>query len=246
MSRVRLFGIHPVSSALRNQPESVSLIRVAREARNRRIDELSKLARKAGVAVHSVARTELDQQASDVRHQDVMAEIEPDNLLTEADLPDKLETLGPEALLLILDQVEDPHNLGACLRTAEAAGVDLVILPKDGAADLTAVARRAATGAAETLPICQVTNLARAMRMVQDAGVWITGTDSEAEQSIHELDLKGRVAVVMGNEGEGMRRLTREHCDFLARIPMAGSTQSLNVSVATGICLFEVLRQRRA
>ena len=246
MSQVKLFGIHPVSAALRNQPASIKLIRVAREASNRRLDELLKSARQAGLTVQPLSRTDLDQLADGVRHQDVMAEIEPDNLLTEADLTGALEALGEDALVLILDHIEDPHNLGACLRTAEAAGVNLVIVPKDRAADLTPVARRAATGAAESLPICQVTNLARAMRAVKDAGIWITGTDSEADQSIHQLDLKGRVAVVMGNEGEGMRRLTREHCDFLARIPMAGSTQSLNVSVATGICLFEVLRQRQS
>lgn len=244
MSSVRLFGIHPVNAALRNPSSQIRLIRVSTQAGNPRLEGLVTAARKAGVKVQSVSRSELDRLAEGVRHQGVMAEVEPGNLLGEADLPGRLELLDDPALILVLDHIEDPHNLGACLRTAEAAGVDLVILPKDRAADLTPVARRAATGAAETLPICQVPNLARAMRAVQEAGIWITGTDSEVEQSIHDLDLGGRVAIVMGNEGEGMRRLTREHCDFLARIPMAGTTQSLNVSVATGICLFEVLRQR--
>jgi 23S rRNA (guanosine2251-2'-O)-methyltransferase len=149
-------------------------------------------------------------------------------------------------LLLVLDGVTDPHNLGACLRSADAAGVTAVIVPKDNAASITPVVRKVACGAAEVVPFIQVTNLARTLKQLQDARVWIVGTTGEADESLYQQDLKGPIAIVMGAEGAGMRRLTKEHCDFLVKLPMAGSVSSLNVSVATGICLFEAVRQRQA
>jgi 23S rRNA (guanosine2251-2'-O)-methyltransferase len=155
-----------------------------------------------------------------------------------------LDGLDHPPLLLILDGVTDPHNLGACLRTADAAGVDAVIAPKDNSAPLNATVRKVACGAAEVVPYIQVTNLARTMKDIQGRGIWITGTAGEAEQSVYQANLTGPVALVMGAEGKGMRRLTRENCDYLINLPMAGSVSSLNVSVATGVCLFEAVRQR--
>jgi len=162
---------------------------------------------------------------------------------SERDLADLLET--DNALFLVLDGVTDPHNLGACLRSAAAAGTTAVIVPKDRAVGITPVVRRASAGAVDRVPLIEVTNLARALRDMKDAGVWLTGLAGEAEASLYDVDLKGKTALVMGGEGEGMRRLTREACDHLARIPMPGSMESLNVSVATGVALFEAVRQRR-
>ncbi|MBN8480657.1 MAG: 23S rRNA (guanosine(2251)-2'-O)-methyltransferase RlmB, partial [Xanthomonadales bacterium] len=163
---------------------------------------------------------------------------------TEAELPALVEAAGGEGLFLVLDGVTDPHNLGACLRSAEAAGVNAVIVPKDRAVGMTATVRRASAGAADRVPFVAATNLARALRVLKDAGVWLTGLAGDGGTSLHALDFSGPVAIVMGSEGEGMRRLTREACDHLAHIPMRGRIESLNVSVATGIALFEVLRQR--
>jgi 23S rRNA (guanosine2251-2'-O)-methyltransferase len=157
---------------------------------------------------------------------------------------EQLSALDHPPMLLVLDGVTDPHNLGACLRSAEAAGVDAVIVPKDKSADLNATVRKVACGAAETMPFVRVTNLARTLEKLKQQGIWLYGTAGEAAQSVFEVDLKGPVALVMGAEGKGMRRLTREHCDYLVNLPMAGAVSSLNVSVATGICLFEAVRQR--
>jgi 23S rRNA (guanosine2251-2'-O)-methyltransferase len=165
-------------------------------------------------------------------------------ILDEGDLPELLEG-KTDALVLILDCIQDPHNLGACLRTADAAGVTCVIMPKDKSAPITETVLRVSCGGAENVPIVRVTNLARAMEKLKELGVWLVGTADEATQSIYDMDLKGPSGIVMGAEGEGMRRLTGEHCDFLVRIPMAGRVECLNVSVATGVCLFEAVRQRR-
>ncbi|MFZ1390229.1 MAG: 23S rRNA (guanosine(2251)-2'-O)-methyltransferase RlmB, partial [Dokdonella sp.] len=163
---------------------------------------------------------------------------------SESELPALIEAAGQEALFLILDGVTDPHNLGACLRSAEAAGVTAVIVPKDKAAGITPTVRRASAGAADRVPFFAATNLSRCLRMLRDAGVWLTGFAGDGPQSLYASDFKGPVGIVIGGEGEGMRRLTREACDFVASIPMRGSVESLNVSVATGVVLFEVLRQR--
>lgn len=163
----------------------------------------------------------------------------------EGDMASILED-KPNALVLILDCVQDPHNLGACLRTADAAGVDLVVLPKDKTAPITETVMRVSCGGAQTVPIVRVTNLVRAMEKLKELGVWLIGTGDEATKSIYEMDMKGPTGIVMGAEGPGMRRLTGEHCDFLSKIPMAGSVECLNVSVATGVCLFEAVRQRQS
>jgi len=188
----------------------------------------------------------LDQETGGAAHQGVVAEVRPSVALDENGLLDLLTAAAPPALVLVLDGVSDPHNLGACLRTADAAGALAVVAPRDRAAGLTPVVRKVAAGAAETVPFAQVTNLARALRDLKDAGLWIVGTAADGEQDLFAADLRGPLAVVMGSEGRGLRRLTREGCDFCIRLPMQGAVQSLNVSVAAGIVLFEAGRQRRA
>jgi 23S rRNA (guanosine2251-2'-O)-methyltransferase len=240
----KLIGIHPVESALERHPGQLRLLVIAAESRNRRARELERKAKSLGIRVEHRDRAELDRAAAGQRHQDVIAEFEPANLYGEKDLDAVLDSLPAAPLLLVLDCVQDPHNLGACLRTADAAGVGLVILPKDGSAGLTAVARRSAAGAAEAVPILFATNLARVLRRLKERGIWLAGTSDRADQDLHQADLRGPLALVMGSEGKGMRRLTAELCDYLVRIPMQGTVSSLNVSVATGVCLYEINRQR--
>lgn len=244
MKRHLLIGIHPVESALQKRAGQLRLLVVAAESKNPRARALEKRAREIGIRVESRPRASLDRDCDGQRHQDVMAEFEASNLYAEQDLDKVLEEMSAPQLVLVLDGVQDPHNLGACLRTADAAGVGLVILPKDGSAGLTPVARRSAAGAAEVMPLLLATNLARVLRKLKEKGVWLAGTADTAEQDIYQADLSGPLALVMGSEGKGMRRLTSELCDFLVRIPMQGSVSSLNVSVATAVCLFEINRQR--
>jgi 23S rRNA (guanosine2251-2'-O)-methyltransferase len=241
-----LIGMHSVESALRQVPERLTSMIIADECRNPRVRELEALARERGVPVRAESRAVLDLRSDGQRHQDVMAEFEPGNLYAERDLDRLLDAIEGPPLLLVLDGVQDPHNLGACLRTAEAAGVHLVILTRDRAAGLTPVARRAASGAAEVLPLLFATNLARTLRSLKKKGIWLAGTHDRAGQSIYEADLSGPLALVMGSEGRGLRRLTAELCDFELAIPVRGTVSSLNVSVATAVCLYEALRQRSA
>jgi 23S rRNA (guanosine2251-2'-O)-methyltransferase len=221
------------------------LVTIADECRNPRAQELAGRAREAGIQVVTESRAVLDRRSEDQRHQDIIAEFEANNIGTEKDLGRVLDEIEGTPLVLVLDGVQDPHNLGACLRTAEAAGVNLVILPKDGSAGLTPVARRSASGAAEVLPVLFVTNLARVLRQLKDRGIWLAGTTDSASASLYETDLSGPLGLVMGSEGKGMRRLTSELCDYRIRIPMQGSVSSLNVSVATAVCLYEIIRQRQ-
>lgn len=241
-----LIGVHAVDAALTGYPAQIRCLVVAQDSRNPRIRELAERARAANVRVETRPREALDRRCEGQKHQDVMAEFEPRNLLTEKDLDRALADMAQPPLVLVLDGVQDPHNLGACLRTAEAAGVGLVILPKDGSAGLTPVARRAASGAAEVLPILFATNLARVLRRLKEAGVWLAGTTDAAREELYDMELDGPLALVMGSEGKGMRRLTSELCDYHLRIPMQGSVNSLNVSVATAVCLYEIVRQRKA
>ena len=244
MKRHLLIGIHPVESALDKSAGQVRLLVVAAECKNPRTRKLEKRARALGIRVESRPRSTLDRDSDGQRHQDVMAEFEANNLYDEQDLESVLEKMNAPQLVLVLDGVQDPHNLGACLRTADAAGVGLVILPKDGCAGLTPVARRSAAGAAEVMPLLLATNLARVLRKLKERGIWLAGTADDAQQDIYQAALGGPLALVMGSEGKGMRRLTTELCDFMVRIPMQGSVTSLNVSVATAVCLFEINRQR--
>ncbi len=240
-----IYGLHAVESVLRNDPRRVRRACLLQGRDDQRLARLADELRAQGIATERAERQQMDEWVGGARHQGVIAWCDSLPLYSESQLTDFLERLDSPPFLLVLDGVQDPHNLGACLRSADGAGVHGVIFPKDKASSITPVVRKVACGAVETLPLFQVTNLARALRMLQDAGVWLIGTAGEAEQSLYEADLTGPLALVMGGEGKGMRRLTREHCDSLVHLPMAGSVESLNVSVATGICLFEAVRQRR-
>jgi 23S rRNA (guanosine2251-2'-O)-methyltransferase len=240
-----LYGLHAIQAVLEKTPESVSELWVDEGRHDKRVANILELAGNAGIPVHSVAKHELETMVSDGRHQGVVAKALPPRVYSENELDDLLLSLPGEPFLLILDGVTDPHNLGACLRSADAAGVDAIIAPKDRAASLTPVAIKVSSGAAQTVPFVQVTNLARCLRDLKERGIWLVGLDGMAEESLYDRDLTGPLAIVMGAEGQGLRRLSREHCDFLVKIPMVGSVESLNVSVATGICLFEALRQRK-
>ena len=240
-----LIGIHAVDAALSRAPEQLSVLFIGEDSRNPRVRALEQRARQLGVRIVSEARSALDRRSDGERHQDVLAEFTPDNIHGEKELDRLLDAISGDPVILVLDGVQDPHNLGACLRTADAAGVSLVIYPKDGTAGLTPVARRSAAGAAEILPVIEVTNLARVLRTLKEQGIWLAGTSDQATDSLYATDLGGPLALVMGGEGSGLRRLTSELCDYLVSIPMAGLVESLNVSVATGVCLYEINRQRR-
>jgi 23S rRNA (guanosine2251-2'-O)-methyltransferase len=240
----KIFGIHAVQGVLARSPERIIELHVQSGRGDKRLQEVLSLARGNNIRVQQRPRAELDSMVEG-RHQGVIALVEPAHEFHEKDLPDLIAAAGSKALVLILDGVTDPHNLGACLRSADAAGVTVVVAPRDNSVGLGATVSKVACGAAEVVPFVQVTNLARSLQQMQQAGVWIVGMAGEAESSLYERDLRGPVALVMGAEGQGMRRLTRENCDYLAKLPMAGSVSSLNVSVATGVCLFEVVRQRQ-
>jgi 23S rRNA (guanosine2251-2'-O)-methyltransferase len=237
-----LIGFHAVTSRLRQKPDTVSEIYVDAGRSDHRAKDLRALAKQHGIRVIPVDAKRLDGMCGGARHQGVVAQAQP------LDMPqfieDVLEGLEEPPLLLILDGVQDPHNLGACLRAADGAGAHAVIAPKDRSVGLTTAAIKVASGAAESVPYIVVTNLARTMRDLKDRGVWLIGADDSAEQSIYKARLEGAVGVVLGAEGEGLRRLTRENCDLLVAIPMMGAVQSLNVSVASGICLYEARRRR--
>lgn len=244
----RVYGLHAVESLLRNQPDDIQRLYLQAGRNDKRLVALESLAGDAGLSVIRLERSDLDDLVTG-RHQGAVAEIAAnaaggnDLRWSEKALLSHLENAA-DPLLLVLDGVTDPHNLGACLRSADAAGVTAVIVPKDKSADLTAVVRKVACGAAETVPFVRVTNLSRCLKALKERGVWLFGAVGEAEKSIYDSDLRGPVALVLGAEGAGLRRLTREECDVLVHLPMAGQVSSLNVSVATGVCLFEVVRQR--
>ncbi|WGE45829.1 23S rRNA (guanosine(2251)-2'-O)-methyltransferase RlmB [Actinobacillus equuli] len=242
----QIYGIHAVKAFLDNAPERLIEVLVLKGREDKRLNPLLNELQRLGISIQQVNRQTLDNKAQGEVHQGIIAKVVPQKELNEHDL-DAILAQKQIPFLLILDGVTDPHNLGACLRTADAAGVDAVIVPKDKSAQLTSTARKVACGAAETVPLIRVTNLARTMRELQKQhNIWIVGTAGEATSGIYQAKLTGAIALVMGAEGDGMRRLTREHCDQLISIPMAGSVSSLNVSVATGVCLFEIVRQKLA
>jgi len=240
------YGIHAVRVLLTRQPQRVRRVLLAGGRDVGRLAEIRALAQKAGVQVGAADDALLDKLAEGGRHQGAVAEVLPRAEDPETQLEEALESAAGAPLLLVLDGVQDPHNLGACLRSADAAGVAAVIVPRDRAAGMTPVVRKVAAGAAETVPLVAVVNLARTLRQLKERGIWLVGTDDTADKALYEADLKGPLALVMGSEGEGLRRLTRECCDLLVSIPMAGAVESLNVSVATGVVLFEAVRQRSA
>jgi 23S rRNA (guanosine2251-2'-O)-methyltransferase len=239
-----LFGFHAVTSRLRTRPDSIRELYVDPGRRDGRARDLLARARSAGVKIVETDPERIERIAGTGRHQGVAARVAPIQLDTgiEAVLAKATEP----ALLLVLDGVQDPHNLGACLRIADALGAQAVIAPKDRAVGMTPVVAKVASGAAETVPYIQVTNLARFLGELQQLGVWVLGADQDGDVALAEADARGAVAWVLGAEGDGLRRLTRERCDALVRIPMQGTVGSLNVSVAAGICLYEARRQRSA
>jgi len=238
-----VYGLHAVAAVIERAPERLLELWIGEPRDDARMRSLRERALAAGIHVQTASPEALAMRVGEVAHQGVVAAVRP---LKPWDEHDVLAALGDvhDPLLLVLDGVTDPHNLGACLRTADAAGVQAVIIPKDRAAVVDGVVRKVAAGAAEFVPVATVTNLARVMEMLKERGIWVVGTDGEAAQSLYAADLKRPLALVLGAEGSGLRRLTRERCDFLVRIPMAGQVESLNVSVAAGISLFEARRQR--
>ena len=243
-----IFGLHAVEALLTKQPERIKrvyLLHLAgQQGHHSSLSPILKICRDSGLAYELVSRAALDHLSGQGKHQGVVIDCSKTRSYSEKDLKSILATLPNPPLLLILDSVQDPHNLGACLRTAEAAGVQVVMAPKDKSVGLTGTVMKVACGAAEVVPFVQVTNLARVMEDLKKRGIWLFGMADEAEKSIYEADLKLPLALVLGNEGKGLRHLTRENCDLLLKIPMQGSVSSLNVAVAAGVCLFEVLRQR--
>ena len=244
--RAMVYGIHAVDLFLRRTPHLVIGLHVLESREDRRLEGIIRRARIAGCRPETVTREQLDRLADGGNHQGILAFIKPRPPGNEAQLDALLDGLDGDALLLVLDGVQDPHNLGACLRTADAAGVDAVIAPRNRAAGLTATVRKVAAGAAESVPFVQVTNLARSLRGLKERGIRVVGTAGDGDAGLFETDLTGPLALVMGGEGRGLRRLTREHCDALVSLPMAGAVESLNVSVATGICLYFALERRAA
>lgn len=245
MSKEFVFGWHAVESVIRREPERLQQVWIQTGRQDKRVKAITGELELLDVAWEVVHRRELDKRVSGV-HQGIVAALSESREWSEDDLYAMLNDPGRPPFLLVLDGVTDPHNLGACLRTADAAGVQAVIVPRDKSASLTPTVRKVACGAAEAVPLIRVTNLARCLRELQGQGLWVVGTAGEAEDTVYQADLTGPLALVMGAEGKGMRRLTREHCDLLVRLPMQGTVNSLNVSVATGVCLYEAIRQRLA
>ncbi len=254
-----VFGLHAVQALLKTSPKRVLELHLLTGRSDQRLQAVVAAAEQFRIGIIAATRQQLDDMAGvgdsradadhEGNHQGVIARCRPAEAQDETYLFKLLESLaakGEDPFLLVLDGVTDPHNLGACIRTAEAAGCHAVISPKDNSVGLNPTVRKVACGAAEVLPFIGVTNLSRTLKKLQDAGIWTTGTAGEAEKSVYEADMKGPMALIMGAEGQGMRRLTREHCDHLINIPMGGTVSSLNVSVATGVCLFEAVRQRNS
>ncbi|HKU88580.1 MAG TPA: 23S rRNA (guanosine(2251)-2'-O)-methyltransferase RlmB [Steroidobacteraceae bacterium] len=246
----KVYGLHAVRALLTRHAERVTGVTIAEGRAEPRVAELQSLAQKAGKSVKRAPPASFKQLFGDAVHQGVYVDVQPLPPWHEEELVGAitaaLEAGNQKPYVLVLDGVQDPHNLGACLRTADATGALAVVIPKDRAVQMNATVRKVAAGAAETTPLAVVTNLARTLRLLKDAGLWIVGADAEAPKLAHETDLAGPIALVMGAEGAGLRQLTRDTCDFLVRLPQQGSVESLNVSVATGMLLYEALRQRVA
>lgn len=238
-----IYGIHAVKALLERDPQRFLEVFILKGRDDRRLQPLIAELEATGIVIQVANRQWLDEKVEGAVHQGIVARVREGRQYQENDLPGLLDSTAAP-FLLVLDGVTDPHNLGACLRSADAAGVHAVIVPRDRSAQLNATAKKVACGAAESVPLIRVTNLARTLRLLKEMNVWVVGTAGEADHTLYQSKMTGPMALVMGAEGEGMRRLTREHCDELISIPMAGSVSSLNVSVATGICLFEAVRQR--
>lgn len=245
MSEQFVYGIHAVFALLGNPHRAINTLFINQDRMDKKLGELFDLAVERNVRIEQLSSQKMNQKFADYTHQGVVAITKPLAQYGESDLDFLVESSKKPSLILILDGVTDPHNLGACLRSADATAVDFVIIPKDKSASITPVVSKVACGAAESVPLVRVTNLARAMTLLKDKGIWIYGAAGEASNSLYQTDCQGNIALALGAEGEGLRRLTRDHCDGLFSLPMLGSVQSLNVSVATGISLYEVIRQRQ-
>lgn len=239
-----IYGIHSVASVLKSQPQRLLRVYVQQGRQDDRVQKLLDNAQRESIEIMREPRKQLDKLV-DGNHQGIIAECSPGEQYDEDFLDVLAERHGKKLFVLVLDGVTDPHNLGACMRTAEAAGVHAVVVPRDNSASMTSTVRKVAAGAADLVPLVVVTNLSRAIKQLQQHGVWVIGTTGEATETLYQAKLKTPMALVMGAEGSGMRRLTKENCDELIAIPMLGETSSLNVSVATGVCLFEVVRQNQ-
>jgi 23S rRNA (guanosine2251-2'-O)-methyltransferase len=238
-----VFGIHAVHTLLKSSPQRITELQVQRGRDDTRLQKLLHLAKQQGIQVNWSTSKQLDALVTG-RHQGIVAHCTEGVIHNEEYLMQLVDQQEQSGLFLILDGVTDPHNLGACLRSADAAGVQALVVPKDNSVGLTPVVHKVASGAAETVPLVAVTNLVRTLQKLQQKGVWIVGTSGDASKTLYEIDLTGPLAIVMGSEGRGMRQLTRNQCDYLCKLPMAGEVTSLNISVAAGICLFEAVRQR--
>ena len=235
-----IYGLHAVSALLKNRHRTICSLFINEDRTDERLQTLRQMAKEAQVGIEGLSSQAMKVRFPNMIHQGVVAIAQPLPEFTERDLDALLEQAS---LILILDGITDPHNLGACLRSADAAGVDFVVLPKDNCANVTPAVSKVACGAAESVPLVRVTNLARTMERIKEAGIWIYGAAGEAEGLLYDVDCTSRIALALGAEGKGLRRLTREYCDGLFALPMSGLVSSLNVSVATGICLYEVRRQ---
>ncbi|MGP1960040.1 MAG: 23S rRNA (guanosine(2251)-2'-O)-methyltransferase RlmB [Arsenophonus sp. NC-TX2-MAG3] len=240
-----IYGIHAVQALLERDPSRLKQVYILKGRKDKRLFSVINQLKKFGIIIQLVNRQWMNRQTENAVHQGIFAQIKSGREYQESDL-DIIISQVKSPFLLILDGITDPHNLGACLRSAEAAGIDAVIVPKNKSAQLNAIAKKVACGAAENMPLIRVTNIARILRQLQQQNIWIIGTTGDTNHILYESKLTGAIALLMGGEGKGMRRLTRECCNELISIPMAGIVSSLNVSVATGICLFEAVRQRRS
>lgn len=238
-----VFGVHACRAVLEQRPEAIRRVRLLEGPLHGALGELESAFAKRGLKAERLSRSALDALADGGTHQGVIVEVRPLQSLSLPEFEDLVVARGAQLRLLVLDQVEDPRNLGACLRSAAAAGIDAVVVPKDRSAPLSPAAIKAAAGAAELVPVVRVTNLARTLRLLREAGVWITGAAADAPHTLYEARLSPPVAMVLGSEGAGLRRLTRELCDEVFAIPMRGAIDSLNVSVTAGIVVFESIRR---
>ena len=245
MSEQLIYGIHAVNAVLNKSSGRVRKVVINKDRNDKRIKALREQLAAHSLPLDEVTAADMQKMYPDFVHQGVVAYVSKSTTYTEKDIASLLDKSADKALILILDGITDPHNLGACLRAADAAGVNFVIIPKDKSAEVTPLVSKIASGAAEFVPVIKVTNLVRTIKQLKSLGVWVYGTHLNAEQSLYDVDLTGDTALIMGSEGNGMRRLTAEECDVLCDLPMHGSVGSLNVAVACGVCLYEAVRQRR-
>lgn len=244
MKSSKLFGLHAAQAALTHSPEKITKVWVDAQRTDQRLGKIIEELAKLKIIPEKIDRKRLDRLADGNNHQGIAMEVDLPPELPESDLKDAVLSLDKPALFLVLDNVQDPHNLGACLRTADATGVHGVIITKDNATGITPTVCKVASGAAETIPVYQVTNLARTLRWLKEQGIWVVGAAGEAVKTVYQTDLALPLAIVMGAEGTGLRRLTKEQCNFLVKLPMLGRVESLNLSVAAGVLLYETIRQR--